>query len=160
MGFRAHCNWCGEYINLGGDHAELCVTIQRKRATKLESRFAQQVRPTLHFCVTPNGDNDRMGIDEDASDPDSCYERAMAMIEGRETAEPNMGMEWRLVPVGGESHEPTRRAQKGDPTPEPVPVRADADLEAFLSTLSSSGGSTLNGGSGNRGSRRWSSLKR
>jgi hypothetical protein len=51
----------------------------------------------------------------------------------------DMGMEWRLVSVGGEGHEVVRRG-KGDPNPEPVPVHADADLKAFYATLSSSGG--------------------
>lgn len=50
--------------------------------------------------------------------PESCYDRAIAAIKGTPTSTPNMGLEWRLVPVGTTLEAPSPRASvlaPGDP---------------------------------------------
>jgi hypothetical protein len=72
----------------------------------MDAKWAEEVRPTLHFCITPRPDNDRLGLpdpEDDKIDAGSCYQRALAMIRGRVTEAPetpDLGLEWRLVPVG------------------------------------------------------------
>lgn len=108
MGFHVRCNWCGKHL-YDEDMAVLKVTIDRRKATRLESRWAEETRPTLHFCVAPAVDYNRMGIEDGRQDDaGSCFARAVAAINGTSTKPPDMGMEWRLMPA-------SRRV--GDPPP-------------------------------------------
>jgi hypothetical protein len=53
MTIQTHCDWCAENLH-EKDHAEMCVTIQRLGSSPvLERRWAEEVRATRHFCVTP-----------------------------------------------------------------------------------------------------------
>jgi hypothetical protein len=98
MGYRVVCDWCG--CNLTSGHfAELPVNIKHRRRSALDSAWASEARPTMHFCVPSDEGHDRMGIQSEGGD--GCYERAKAMIEGAVSERPDMGMEWRLVPIGG-----------------------------------------------------------
>lgn len=101
MGYRIHCNWCGENL-YKVDKAVLGVTIERRRANALEAKWAEETKPTMHFCVSPEPDRkayNRMGLEPDEHAGESCFDKAVSMIEGRELAEPDMGFEWQLVSV-------------------------------------------------------------
>lgn len=101
MGYRTLCNWCGERLD-GKENAELQVVVSRPAKTRLGREWAQEIRPTLHFCITPRVDYDRLGLeapDDGERDAGSCYARAIAAIQGRKLNEPDLGMEWRLMPV-------------------------------------------------------------
>ena len=98
---RTQCDWCGAWL-YGKDFAEMPVTIHRAKGTTLERRWAEEMKPTRHFCVNPRTDYPRMGLnaadlngDDDAG---SCYAKAIASIRGTQLKPPDMGMEWRLVP--------------------------------------------------------------
>jgi hypothetical protein len=98
MGYSVRCDWCG--CNLSSGHfAEMPVKIKHRRRSALDSAWADEVRPTMHFCVPSDEGHNRMGI-ESQDGEDCCYERARALISGTSTDTPDMGMEWRLVPVG------------------------------------------------------------
>lgn len=102
VSYRVHCNWCGKHL-FREDRAVLEITVERRAAASRRERdWAQEQRPTLHFCVGENLDTNRMGMsDMRVDDPDSCFTRAIAAVNGRKTEPPNMGLEWRLVPVPG-----------------------------------------------------------
>jgi hypothetical protein len=93
------CDWCGEAL-YRVDYAKMAITIQRVKGTYLERKWAEEVEVTRHFCVAPKVDRNRMGLEaEDDDRSDSCYGRAIAAITGMELEQPDMGMEWRLVPT-------------------------------------------------------------
>ena len=100
MSYRVHCNWCGKQL-FREDMAVLEITVERRAAASRRERdWAQEKRPTLHFCVGENLDTNRMGMsDMRVDDPDSCFTRALAAVNGRKTEQPNMGLEWRLMRV-------------------------------------------------------------
>lgn len=103
MTYWVECDWCGKAL-YGKDQAVMEVHVERERTGKLEARWAEEVRPTLHFCAAPEVDYNRMGLTEGRPDDlDSCYQRAVSSIKGRKTEPPNLGMEWRLVPVAAET---------------------------------------------------------
>lgn len=105
MSYRTHCDWCGKPIGYEEDQAALAVTIyhRRDKKSRLDAQWAEETKPTRHFCASPKEDTDRGGrnraglVPEDHSD--SCYDRAIAAIRGTKLADPGMGMEWRLMPV-------------------------------------------------------------
>ncbi len=112
MGFSVYCNWCGTTL-YNEDMARLTVEIQRNAQTKLDARWAVEARPTLHFCVKPKVDFGRMGLSaDDHDDAGSCYARAIATINGEETESPDMGLEWRLVPVDAPEREERPRPNR------------------------------------------------
>lgn len=101
MGYKIHCDWCGEHL-YKVDKAVLGVTIERRRENALEAKWAEETKPTMHFCVSPEPDRkayNRMGLDPDEHMGESCFDKAVAMVKGRKLAEPDMGLEWRLVSV-------------------------------------------------------------
>jgi hypothetical protein len=99
MTFFVECDWCGETLH-DKDHAVLLVTVKRQRSGVLEGKWAEEVRPTRHLCVGQELDFNRLGLpDGIQDDTGSCYQRAIAAMCGLETDQPNLGMEWRLVPV-------------------------------------------------------------
>lgn len=59
--------------------------------------------------------------DHPARDLDSCYARAIAAITGTEVTDPGMGMEWRLMPIGGTSNPEKSAAAKRPDRPLPPP---------------------------------------
>jgi hypothetical protein len=94
MSYYVECNWCGANLH-GRDHAQLGVLIKRTRR-----RLRDETRPMMHFCVADDGlDYDRLGL-EPGEEAESCLTRALAAVDGTELQQPDMGMEWRLVPVG------------------------------------------------------------
>ncbi len=121
MGYRILCDWCGACL-YGEDYAELPVTIRRRRNSVLDARWAEEARPTLHFCVPSNAGDNRMGIE--AQSDDGCFERARALLKGTPSEPPDMGLEWRLLPVGSLVHDPPRQGQEPEP-----------DLAAILKPL-------------------------
>jgi hypothetical protein len=128
MGYYIECDWCGARLH-DGDYAELPVTIKRRRSNALDGRWAEETKPTRFFCVAPEPDREgrnRMGLqpaEEETSD--SCYERALRTIKGTKASTPDMGMEWRLVPIGAAIKEAKPKA----------PVVLEDDLREFLRTL-------------------------
>jgi hypothetical protein len=148
MGYYVTCNWCGESIGHDEDCATVPVEIKRRNKSRgiLDREWAKEVRPTLHFHVSELEDRDRMGLSAELNDePDCCYMRAMAVVKGRGTETPDMGMEWRLVPVDDDVSTTVDTASTvagakghGNRTPAPVQVQADADLDALLATLAPS----------------------
>lgn len=108
MSYRTHCDWCGEYLAPEDDQAVMPVTIQHRRGNgTLDAKWAEETKPTRHFCASPREERDRngrnrMGIMAGDSASDSCYDRALAAIRGTESTTPDMGMEWRLVEVGNQ----------------------------------------------------------
>lgn len=127
MSYYVECDWCGEVLT-GQDHAVLPVTIKRQRASRERAHWAEETRPTIHLCVGEEVDYDRLGMRDHIDDGESCFTRAMAAIHSIETAPPNLGMEWRLVPMQNEESTPTngKHAPRG-------PVAED--LRAILATL-------------------------
>jgi hypothetical protein len=122
MSYRTHCDWCGEWLSHGADQAVMQVTIYHRNGRgTLEAKWAEETRPTRHFCAAPKEDTDdggrnRMGlVPEDRLD--SCYDRAIAAITGSELRDPGMGMEWRLMPVDAPHVDPSTGA--------PRPVKLD-----------------------------------
>jgi hypothetical protein len=113
MGYRVRCDWCGCDLR-HGEFAELPVSIKRRRTSALDSKWAEEVRPTLHLCVNANQGHERMGITL-PDDTDACYERAIAAITGTTTEQPDMGMEWRLVPIGATVHPPPKAGAEAAP---------------------------------------------
>lgn len=86
--FRVHCDWCGEVL-YKVDHARLDVAIKREGGTRREREWAEEVRPTLHFCVNERTDFNRMGIEGAAQDDaGSCFAKAMAAVRGTELEPP------------------------------------------------------------------------
>ena len=113
--FWTKCDWCGAVLK-DEDYAKLDVTIVRRRAGTLAGRWAEEPRPTLHFCVDAELDLDRMGLESsgyDGGSADCCYERGIAVINGVKSEPPDMGLEWRLVPAGEQAVD-TRRAAATD----------------------------------------------
>lgn len=122
MGYVIHCDWCGAAL-YECDRAKLPVTIDRFKANPLERRWAEETKPTLFFCV-----------DDENGSPGGCFERALRAIRGTGGVPPDMGMEWRLVPVGA-----TVIPTTGDLVLDEVAcVQADSNLEEFLNTLAPS----------------------
>lgn len=113
MSYHTRCDWCGEVIAPDDDRAVMPVTITHPggRST-LRAKWAEETRPTLHFCASPVEDTDDDGRDRAGLIPeerfDSCFDRAVALITGTRLRDPGFGMEWRLVPV------------EDAPAPEPV----------------------------------------
>ena len=112
MSYRVHCDWCGTHLGHDDDRAVMPVTFERARSTK-HGPWAQEVKVTRHFCITPESDDldrwgrNRMGLVPDEDDAESCYERAIQTMTGKDLRDPGMGLEWRLVAVpGGPSDEP------------------------------------------------------
>jgi hypothetical protein len=107
MGYQVKCDWCDAPVDPDDDHAVLEVVVNRHKEVRslLDRKWAQETRPTLHFCVEPRESTDRMGLVETEGEPDDCYQRAMAAIHLRATERPDMGMEWRLVPIDTETHQ-------------------------------------------------------
>jgi hypothetical protein len=113
MAFRTHCDWSGKYLAYEDDRAVLGVTIYHPRGKgALDAKWAEETKPTRHFCaaakdsdVDRHGRN-RMGLVPDEPEFDSCYDRAIATIKGRELSDPGMGLEWRLVAVEDKAPEP------------------------------------------------------
>ena len=102
MSFHVRCDWCGAGL-YKDDQAVMSVKIERKSELRtMERRWAEEVRPTLHYCVAGSVDYNRMGLPGGGEELDSCYERAIAAIQGTATTPPDMGMEWRLMPIDGE----------------------------------------------------------
>lgn len=105
MSYRVHCDWCGEYLAPEDDQAVMPVTVQHHRGNgTLDAKWAEETKPTRHFCASPREERDRdgrnrMGLMADDSAGDSCYDRALAAIRGTESTTPDMGMEWRLMPA-------------------------------------------------------------
>lgn len=117
MSYRVHCNWCGTAL-YKAEHATLTVRIERRGDTRLRTAWAEEGRPTLHFCVASKLDTNRMGLEEwEDDDGDSCFTRALAFIDGRGTETPDMGMEWRLVPIGTPVEETPQFRRGGPQTP-------------------------------------------
>ncbi len=146
MGYQVKCDWCEAPVHLNDDHAVLDVVVNRRKEVRsiLDQKWAKEARPTLHFCVEPRESTDRMGLVETEGEPDDCYQRAMAAIHLRPTERPDMGMEWRLAPVGAVVSDPvTADEAHGNRTPTPMPVPPDADLKTFLATLAPSPRSAL-----------------
>jgi hypothetical protein len=113
MSYRTHCDWCGKHLPYDADQAELSVTIyHRKGKSRLDATWSEEVDVTRHFCAPDKEDLDRGGRNRMGMTPDqefdSCYHRAVAVITGRELREPNMGLEWRLIPTGDDQNPPTR----------------------------------------------------
>jgi len=105
VAYYTECNWCGADLK-GRDHASLPVKVKRQRRGRLDAHWAEEVRPTLHFCVADDGaDYDRLGLDRPDGDADCCFTRALAAINGTSLEAPDMGLEWRLVPVGATVNE-------------------------------------------------------
>lgn len=98
MTFHINCDWCGASL-YKKDMAVIEVTIKRRRSNDHERILAQETRPTRHFCVNDEVNYDRLGLPSDEDDLGSCYERAIATITGERTQPPNLGLEWRLMPV-------------------------------------------------------------
>jgi hypothetical protein len=138
MGYHYKCDWCGACLN-GEDYAKLPVAVKRRRRTRNEAHWAEEVRPTLFFCVPPEPDREglnRMGLPDDETPSDSCFERAMLAIQGTDTETPDMGLEWRLVPIGARVSEGRRASRE--------PVQLSDGVLGFLNTLAPSPRSTLN----------------
>lgn len=105
MGYHRRCDWCDAFLGHDTDFAEMPVKIQRRRRTRNDEHWAEEARPTRFFCVAPEPDREgqnRMGLPEVEEETDSCYDRAIRAIVGTKIEKPDMGMEWRLVPVGAE----------------------------------------------------------
>ena len=102
MSYWVVCNWCGRTIGKDDDRAVLTVTIDRRiEQTVLGRKWDEEVRPTLHFCVGQRIDANRMGMDfrDLGLEDGSCFERAIATVNGTKASPPDMGMEWRLMPT-------------------------------------------------------------
>ena len=128
--FRS-CDWCGADL-YSRDYAELIVTVKRRRTGILDAKWAQEARPTLHFCVGAELDREgrnRMGLPDEEDAGDGCFERAVRAVRGTRTATPDMGLKWRLPPVGVKVED--RRPSAAPP----APVAPDADLASFLAPL-------------------------
>jgi hypothetical protein len=136
MTYIITCDWCGEHIDNETDCARLPITIQRRRRNALDAKWAEETKPTLFFCVDPS-------INEASGSPGGCFEHAMRAIAGTPTEMPDMGMEWRLVPVGATADIEQHGRWRGNRTPAPAPVTAEADLTAYLSTLAPSPAAAL-----------------
>lgn len=136
MGYRVHCDWCGEAL-YQVDKAVLPVTIARERSNELEAKWAADTLPTLHFCVSAQTDHEsykRMGLRPVEDLEESCFDRALAAIKGTKTKPPDMGMEWRLVSVGGSPR--TVRAEVADSLGTETVAGVEPALRAVLARLS------------------------
>lgn len=149
MAFRTHCDWCGEVLDADDDRAVMPVTIHHPRGrTTLDARWAEETKPTRHFCAAPREDTDRGGRNRAGLVPDgefdNCYDRALAVITGRRLGDPGAGMEWRLMPVpGGDLAKRDDPHREGGPA-EVVDAPAVAtDIPGLLRNLCPSHGSRL-----------------
>jgi hypothetical protein len=126
MSYRTHCDWCGEHLSYEDDQAIMPVTIYHRRGKgALDAKWAEEVGVTRHFCAAPKAEDGRR-----QGSGNKCYDRAIAAIKGTVVGDPGMGMEWRLVPVGGEE-EPVAAAE-GDAAPVATPPTGDpADVVVF-----------------------------
>lgn len=104
MGYWTVCDWCGEHLRYDDDQAVMQVTVKHRRGKgTLDSKWAEETKPTLHFCAAAKEDTDRGGRNRMGLEPneqlDCCYERATAAINGTKLRDPGMGLEWRLIQV-------------------------------------------------------------
>jgi hypothetical protein len=109
MGIRVQCDWCRETIEAGDKY----VTVE------IDGKVKGAGGPARVYCA------------------DGCAPRLLALLDANPDGPVDMGMEWRLVPIG-EQLDRRGGARPGSFAPAPEPVRADADLDAFLGTLARS----------------------
>ncbi|MFZ2049532.1 MAG: hypothetical protein WAU69_01215 [Solirubrobacteraceae bacterium] len=104
--YQYECDWCGRRINpFREQYVEASIEIvtgEKDYAGRAQNR----VEPSRFFHVTPlrsREEWDRLGLELEVGSEeigDCCYTRALRHIEPADLSEPDMGLEWRLVPVG------------------------------------------------------------
>jgi hypothetical protein len=117
MGIRVECDWCRQPIEAGTPYVAVEVD------GKVEGRDVGG--PARVYCGRRDGDR-------------SCAGRLLALLDANPGGPVDMGMEWRLVRIGDEARPPRGRRRGARPrsiTTPPASVQADADLNAFLGTL-------------------------
>jgi Helix-hairpin-helix domain len=114
MAIRIECDWCREPITKGDSYITLAIDgrINHKDVSG----------PARVFC---GGSGKK--------DEQSCGTRLLALLDGNPGGRVDMGMEWQLVEVSTVVE--TEEGQRPHRTPAPTPVSADADLDAFLQTI-------------------------
>lgn len=136
MSFWIVCDWCGKRLNAKeNNYAILTVEISHPGA------IFKEVDTSRHLCANRSHRDlaDRMGLPIGSLEGDpTCYERAVAAIEGTPTDRPDMGMEWRLVPIHPDR--PDHRRALPDDTDSRLAVlekaRQEANQDDGIGTLS------------------------
>lgn len=147
------CDWCGKSISAGQEtYVKAAIEIVNT-SIGARGRPKTTTEPARFFHVNPirsRNEWDRLGIEvKDESLGDCCYTRALKAIEGQPDWEtPDMGMEWRLVPIGATIQEKAHRAVG---QPEPLVVSPDAGLSELLATFTPSPRNALARALGNAG---------
>ncbi len=142
--YRHECDWCGKRIDVHGEpyvkaSIEIVNTSKDWKGTR-----EKRIEPTRFFHVTPLRSREewnRLGIEvKDESVGDCCYTRALKSIEGEpEGGTPDMGLEWRLVPVGARVSEGRRASREPG-----KPVQLSDGVLEFLNTLAPAPRTALN----------------
>jgi hypothetical protein len=114
MGIRVECDWCRKPIEAATPY--VTIEIDGKVRGGRDVGGAARV-----FCGDGMGDR-------------SCGERLLALLDGNPGGPVDMGMEWRLVPIGATVDAPRAPVANAPP----IAVSSDSDLWDFLATLTPS----------------------
>lgn len=137
--YHYECDWCGEPIKVEKEpFVKASITLVTTKRRDYSSKREEYAEPTRFFHahdLRSVDEFDRLGIEvKHESLGDCCYTRALRQIEGvAPDTPPDMGLEWRLVPI----NEPQGEAAARDSVNR-LSTGPDAELEDFLATLSPS----------------------
>jgi hypothetical protein len=137
--YHYQCDWCGESIDVKLPYVRAAIEVVTTARSRLGER-EKVIEPTRFFHahdLRGVEEFDRLGIEvKDQNLGDCCYTRALRQIEGvGPDTLPDMGLEWRLVPVGAEIASPSPRRSRKQPPPD-GPWNPDAVISRFVLGLS------------------------